>query len=96
MKIPYLNNNLKIQQKQLKDGIDQKQKINGQKTDLKANTDSSEISGSFDDNRLSVAKSAILFDVSVKESDRISEIKAAVQNGTYHVPSDILAEELLK
>lgn len=62
--------------------------------------DSSDISSSrnasFEDNRVSTAKSAILYDVTVKESSRLSELKEAVKNGTYHVPTEALVDALLK
>ncbi len=62
--------------------------------------DSSDISSgrnvSFDDNRIATAKSAILYDVTVKDSDRLSELKEAVKNGTYHVPTKALVDALLK
>ncbi|MEO1814751.1 MAG: flagellar biosynthesis anti-sigma factor FlgM [Acetobacterium sp.] len=63
-------------------------------------TDSSTISSgrtpSFEDSRVATAKSAILYDVTVKESDRLSELKEAVKNGTYHVPTEALVDALLK
>jgi anti-sigma28 factor (negative regulator of flagellin synthesis) len=63
-------------------------------------TDSAEIStsrsASFEDSRVATAKSAILYDVTVKDSDRLSELKAAVQNGTYHVPTSDLVDSILK
>jgi flagellar biosynthesis anti-sigma factor FlgM len=94
MKIGYLNNNLPIQQKQLKDAVKKLEKDSS-----KAHTDSNDISSdrynSFEDNRVNVAKSAVLYDVSVKESDRIAELKAAVANGSYHVSSEDLADALL-
>ena len=71
-----------------------------QKGVAKNKLDSSEISNdrsaSFDDSRVAVAKSAILYDVTVKESDRLSELKVAVKNGTYHVPTNELVDALLK
>ncbi len=67
----------------------------------KNKVDSAEISsshtGSFDDKRLMVAKSSILYDVSVGSSpSRIAELKAAIENGTYEVPTNDLAETILK
>nr|WP_320026583.1 flagellar biosynthesis anti-sigma factor FlgM [uncultured Acetobacterium sp.] len=62
--------------------------------------DSTDISNSrsatFEDSRVSTAKSAILYDVTVKDSDRLSELKEAVKNGTYHVPTEALVDALLK
>lgn len=68
---------------------------------LKNKVDSSEISsshtGSFDDKRLSVAKSAILYDVSVNtSSSKIEDLKASIENGTYNVPTNLLADVILK
>lgn len=68
---------------------------------LKNKVDSNEISsshtGSFDDKRLSVAKSAILYDVSVNTSSaKIQELKASVENGSYEVPTNLLADVILK
>lgn len=71
-----------------------------QKGVSKNKLDSSEISNdrsaSFDDSRISVAKSSILYDVTVKESDRLSDLKEAVSNGTYHVPTEAIVDALLK
>jgi len=99
MKIGYLNNNLSIQQNQTKDSLDVKNKSKNSLS-TKGKTDSNDISSQrsvdFEDNRLAIAKSAVLFDVSVKESDRVAELKAAISNGSYHVSSEDLAEALLK
>lgn len=65
-----------------------------------AKTDSADISNSrsasFEDSRVATAKSAILYDVTVKDSDRLSELKTAIQNGTYHVPTSDLVDAILK
>ncbi len=68
---------------------------------LKNKVDSNEISnshtGSFDDKRISVAKSAILYDVSVNTSlTKIEDLKNSVESGTYDVPANLLADEILK
>ncbi len=68
---------------------------------LKNKVDSNEISsshtGSYDDKRLSVAKSAILYDVSVNTSSaKIEDLKASVENGSYNVPTTLLADAILK
>lgn len=68
---------------------------------LKNKVDSNEISsshtGSFDDKRLSVAKSAILYDVTVNtSSERIVDLKASVDEGSYRVPTNLLADVILK
>ncbi|MBI4855593.1 MAG: flagellar biosynthesis anti-sigma factor FlgM [Acetobacterium woodii] len=71
------------------------------KSIAKNKLDSSDISNgrsatTFEDSRVATAKSAVLYDVTVKESDRLSELKEAVQNGTYHVPTEALVDALLK
>lgn len=68
---------------------------------LKNKVDSNEISsshtGSFDDKRLSVAKSAILYDVSVNTSSaKVEDLKASIGNGTYNAPTTLLADAILK
>jgi len=76
-------------------------RLDSQKKDIGKNKqDSSSISNSrsatFEDNRVATAKSAILYDVTVKESSRLSELKEAIKNGTYHVPTEALVDALLK
>lgn len=68
---------------------------------LKNKVDSNEISsshtGSYDDKRLSVAKSAILYDVSVNTSSaKIEDLKASVESGSYNIPTNLLADAILK
>ncbi|MDR1573242.1 MAG: hypothetical protein LBS24_02915 [Clostridiales Family XIII bacterium] len=63
--------------------------------------DSAEISaghaGAFEDKRLSVAKSTILYDVSLSAfADRLAEIRGRVEEGAYDVPDAELAEALLE
>lgn len=67
----------------------------------KNKVDSSEISashsGSFEDRKLSIAKSSILYEVSVGSSPaKIASLKSAVENGTYKISADDLAETILK
>ena len=104
MKIGLGNNNTKVQSKIGQETVTESTR----KVDVKENkntigktkTDSTEISSnhntSFEDSRINVAKSAVLYDVTVKESDRLSEIKKAVQNGTYHVAASDIADAILK
>jgi len=105
MEISYVNKSKSIQPQQIQDpNNDPARNISteeNKKYTLKNKVDSSEISsshtGSFDDKRLSVAKSAILYDVSVSTSSaKIEDLKAAVQNGTYKVSTNLLADEILK
>jgi anti-sigma28 factor (negative regulator of flagellin synthesis) len=62
--------------------------------------DSADISAShiglFDDKRLTVAKSAVLYDVSLSAfTDRLEEIRERVESGSYEVPAEDLADALL-
>ena len=68
---------------------------------LKNKVDSAEISsshtGSFDDKRLTVAKSSVLYEVSVGTSPaKIQDLKNSIEDGTYNVPSNLLADAILK
>lgn len=105
MEVSFLNKSKTIQPQQIQDvNNDPAKNISteeNKKYTLKNKVDSSEISsshtGSFDDKRLSVAKSAILYDVSVNTSyAKIEDLKASVENGAYHVPTDLLADAILK
>jgi anti-sigma28 factor (negative regulator of flagellin synthesis) len=62
--------------------------------------DSSDISAghanAFEDKRLSVAKSTILYDVSLSAfSDRLEDIRGRVEDGSYEAPAAELADALL-
>ncbi|MDR1246299.1 MAG: flagellar biosynthesis anti-sigma factor FlgM [Clostridiales Family XIII bacterium] len=62
--------------------------------------DSADISAShiglFEDKRLSVAKSAVLYDVSLSAfTDRLEEIRERVESGSYKVTDEELADALL-
>lgn len=100
MKIGLGNNNATVQSKIGQESVRktdvQESKKNSAKNKLDSNEISTGRSTSFDDSRISVAKSAILYDVTVKDSDRLSELKEAVKNGTYHVPTETLVDALLK
>lgn len=105
MEISFVNKSKSIQPQQVQDlNTDPAKNISteaNKKYTLKNKVDSAEISsshtGSFDDKRLSVAKSAILYDVSVNTSaNRIEELKKSVESGTYDVPSNLLADAILK
>ena len=105
MEISYVNKSKTVQPQQVQDlNNDPAKNIameENKKYVLKNKVDSAEISsthsGSFDDKRLSVAKSAILYDVSVNTSaSRIGDLKKSVENGTYRIPSDVLADVILK
>lgn len=105
MEISFVNKSKSIQPQQVQDlNNDPARNISteeNRKYTLKNKVDSSEISsshtGSFDDKRLAVAKSAILYDVSVNTSSaKIQNLKASVENGTYNVPTILLADAILK
>ena len=105
MEVSFLNKSKTIQPQQIQDtSNDPARNISteeNKKYTLKNKVDSSEISsshtGSFDDKRLSVAKSAILYDVSVNTSTTtVENLKTAVENGTYKVPTNLLADAILK
>ena len=105
MEISFVNKSKTIQPQQIQDtNSDPARNISteeNKKYTLKNKVDSAEISsshtGSFDDKRISVAKSAILYDVSVSTSaNKVADLKASVENGTYDVPTNLLADALLK
>ena len=105
MEISFLNKNKSIQPQKANDAAtDPAKKISTEENSkyaTKNKVDSSEISeshsGSFEDKKLMVAKSAILYEVSVNTSTKtIEELKEAIENGTYDIPADELAEAILK
>jgi len=105
MEISFMNKSKSVQPQQVQDSaIDPVRNIateENKKYTLKNKVDSAEISsshtGSFEDKRISVAKSAILYDVSVGSSEKsIQDLKSAIGEGTYDVPSNLIAEEMLK
>jgi anti-sigma28 factor (negative regulator of flagellin synthesis) len=72
----------------------------GEKSAASRRVDSAEISaghiGAFEDKRLSVAKSTILYDVSLSAfADRLAELRERVEDGSYRVPDGALADALL-
>ncbi len=104
MEVNILNANKNIQTKKLNDlTSDPVKKITTEETNKyaqKNQVDTSEISsshtGSFDDKKLMIAKSAILYDVTVSTSPKtVEELKAAVDNGTYEVPSEKIADAII-
>jgi Anti-sigma-28 factor, FlgM. len=105
MEVSFLNKSKTIQPQQIQDvSSDPARNLSteeNKKYTLKNKVDSSEISsshtGSYDDKRLSVAKSAILYDVSVNTSTAtIDELKASIENGTYKVSTNLLADAILE
>ncbi|MDR0425098.1 MAG: hypothetical protein LBH39_06605 [Clostridiales Family XIII bacterium] len=66
----------------------------------KGKTDTAEISsghaGAFGDKRLSVAKSALLYEISSDAPERrLADIRGQVASGAYHVPDSALVDALL-
>ncbi|MFA7660615.1 MAG: flagellar biosynthesis anti-sigma factor FlgM [Anaerovoracaceae bacterium] len=105
MEISFVNKSKAVQPQQVRDSAsDPARNISTEENNKYTNknkVDSAEISsshsGSFDDKRIAVAKSAILYDVSVNTSEnRIQELKTAIENGTYDVPTNMIAEDILK
>ena len=105
MEISFVNKSKTVQPQQIQDHNNDPAKNVGtdenKKYTLKNKVDSAQISsthsGSFDDKRLTVAKSAILYDVSVNTSSaKIEDLKKSVENGSYKVPTDLLADAILK
>lgn len=105
MEITSLNKNNSIQPQKVNDSpADAAKKISTEENNkyvAKNQVDSSEISeshsGSFADKKIMVAKSAILYDVSVNTSTKkIDELKNAIESGTYDIPAEELAEAILK
>lgn len=108
MKIGYIGKANNIQQKQIQDS--QNDKVGkssiseaGKQYSILSKVDSAKISkanlGVYDDKRLAMAKSSILYDVSVEESisnsDKIASLTTQIAQGAYHVPSDTLANSIL-
>ena len=105
MEISFINKSKTIQPQQVQDySNDPARNISteeNKKYTLKNKVDSAEISsshtGSYDDKRLSVAKSAILYDVSVNTSaNKVEELKKSIEKGTYDVPTNLIADAILK
>ena len=105
MEISFLNKSKSIQPQKVNDSAtDPAKKISTEENSkhiAKNQVDSSEISeshsGSFEDKKIMVAKSAILYEVSVNTSAKtIEELKEAIKNGTYDISAEDLAEAILK
>ena len=104
MEVTILNNNKSVQTQKMTDlTSDPVKKIAAEETEnytQKNQVDTAEISsshsGAFEDKKLMIAKSAILYDVSVNTSTKtVEELKAAIDNGTYKVSSEEIANSIL-
>ena len=105
MEITFVSKSKSVQPQQLQDpASDPVKNISteeNKKYVLKNKVDSAEISnnfsGSFDDKRIAVAKSAILYDVSVgTNTNHIQELKNAIEKGTYDVPANLIADAMME
>lgn len=104
MEISFLNSNKAIQPQQVQD---QNNDVNrnlateeNSKYTFKNRVDSSEISsahtGTFEDKRITVAKSAMLYDITVARDDnKVADLSQSIKEGTYNVPDDLLAKAIL-
>ncbi len=103
MEISFVNNDKALQPKQVRDqNNDVNRNVSSEenkKYTMKNSVDSAEISstysGNFEDKRLTVAKSAILYDVTVGGNNKIAEISQEISDGTYNVSSELLAKAIL-
>ncbi|MDR2355986.1 MAG: flagellar biosynthesis anti-sigma factor FlgM [Clostridiales Family XIII bacterium] len=71
----------------------------GERAAASRKVDSADISaghaGAFEDKRLSIAKSTILYDISLSAfAERLEEIRSRVEDGSYSVPDAELADAL--
>jgi anti-sigma28 factor (negative regulator of flagellin synthesis) len=105
MEISFVNKSKAVQPQQVRDAAtDPARNISTEENNkyvLKNKVDkagiSSSYSGTFEDKKIAVAKSAILYEVSVNINEElVKELKAAIEDGSYDVPANILAEEILK
>lgn len=105
MEISFVNKSKAIQPQQQQDAnLDPARNISteeNKKYVIKNKVDSLEISsshsGSFEDKRIAVAKSALLYEVTVgPNSTQVQELSEAVKKGAYDVPANILADIMLK
>lgn len=107
MELTISNNNKNLQTQKLTDlASDPVKKIveenNGyvQKNPVDTAEISSSHSGSFTDKKLMIAKSAILYDVSVNSAstsaEKIEGLKQAISNGTYEISGEDIANSILK
>jgi anti-sigma28 factor (negative regulator of flagellin synthesis) len=84
----------------LQDSVRGAKSEEGEKAVAKSKTDSAEISsvraGAFEDKRLSVAKSTLLYELAVDTPGaRVNELKERVKNGEYYVAGEYLADSML-
>ena len=105
MEISFVNKSKAVQPQQVRDAAtDPARNISTEENNkyvLKNKVDKAEISssytGTFEDLRIAVDKSALLYDVSGNINEElVKELKAAIEDGSYDVPANILAEEILK
>lgn len=103
MEISFLNNNKAIQPKQIQDQNNDTNRIvsseENKKYVFKNKVDSTEISsslsGNFEDKRIAVAKSAMLYEITVGSDNKVAELSQSITDGTYNVSADLLAKAIL-
>lgn len=104
MEISFISKNKAIQpqniQEQKSDPAKNIDTEENKKYILKNKIDSAEISGSysglFEDKRITVAKSAILYEMTMDTSTtKIDELKKSIKNGSYHIPTSDIANKIL-
>lgn len=103
MEISFVNNDKAIQPQQVRDqNNDVNRNVSSEdnkKYNMKNRVDSAEISssysGNFEDKRITVAKSAMLYDVTVGGSAKVNDIAQEINDGTYNVSSELLAKAIL-
>ena len=102
MEISFVNNDKAIQPKQIRDqNEDTNRNVSSEdnkKYTMKNRVDSAEISssysGNFEDKRITVAKSQMLYEVS-NGSNKIEDLAQSISEGKYNVSSDLLAKAIL-
>jgi anti-sigma28 factor (negative regulator of flagellin synthesis) len=100
MEISLIGKTKTLQQQTAQDAPKVVKDDTGEKSGASRKLDSAEISaghvGAFEDKRLSVAKSTILYDISLSAfADRLADIRSRVETGEYNVPDATLADALL-
>lgn len=103
MEISFVNNDKAVQPQQVRDqNNDVNRNVSSEenkKYTVKNKVDSAEISssysGNYDDKRITVAKSSVLYDVTMGGNNRIGEIAQDINDGTYNVSAELLAKAIL-
>jgi anti-sigma28 factor (negative regulator of flagellin synthesis) len=105
MEISFVSKNKSVQPQKVQDPAtdpvrnvsteENKKYVNKNKVD-KAEISSS-YSGSFEDKRIMVAKSNIVYEASLDTSNvKVEELKEKIEKGEYDVPANLIADAILK